>query len=179
MTRTILSTLVALLVTLASSAGLAEAQDAVVLGAPVTALEPVEPYEEPTVHRADRGLVIGGAVVLSIGWGLNTMGAALGEAGVAYNSEDGNEGWEARYALSFVPVLGPVIWGGWVLGESEHNLELALFAFGDALVQGAGLAMLIAGLVGSEEPIGEVAEGVRVLPIASGAGSGVMVDVRF
>ena len=174
MTRNTLSVLVALFVSLAGL-GHAEAQDGSSLAAEAAAAPEAE-----VVHRADRGLVIAGSVVLSLGWGLNTLGAFAGEAGLAYNDDEGADLWETRYALSLVPVVGRVIWGSWALAiDDGRNVALALFAFGDALVQGAGLAMLIAGLIGHDEPVGEIAEGVRVTPVVSSAGSGVMVDARF
>ncbi|UJR78667.1 hypothetical protein [Sandaracinus amylolyticus] len=154
--------------------------------APAAHAQSVEPYASPahaltpptptTVHHADRGLVVAGATTLSIGWGLNTIGAALGTAAMQFGD---SEDFETLYSLSLVPVAGPVIWGVSALTIDSGYWPLALIAFVDAGVQALGLGLLIAGLVGVDEPVVQVAEGVSITPIASPAFGGLMLEAHL
>lgn len=148
----------------------------------VSSLAPVPAcaQDRQSVHHADRGLVGAGATILSLAWGANTLGAFAASAVLDVGSSELGISEDGAYALSLVPVVGPILWGAMVRAPAQIDQALyAAFAYTDAAFQALGLGLLIAGLVGVDEPIGEVADGVRVLPFAGGDRAGLRLDARW
>ncbi|AKF08766.1 hypothetical protein [Sandaracinus amylolyticus] len=169
--RTLVASLVFALTLALAPAVQAQSLDA--YSSPALALTPPTPT---TVHHADRGLVIAGATTLSAAWGLNTIGAALGTAAMQFSD---SQDFEILYGLSFVPVAGPVFWGVTALTIDSSYSVLAAIAFIDAGIQALGLGMLIAGLIGVDEPVGQIAEGVTITPVASAAFGGAILEAQW
>ena len=103
----------------------------------------VLPGPQPMVHAVNKGLVIGGSITFGVSWGLALLATAV--ASDAHNCTDCGK---VSHVL-WIPVAGPVIADA--VDDSSSSFE-HVFLGGWSLVQAAGIAMFIVGLVGHDVP---------------------------
>jgi hypothetical protein len=126
--------------------------------------EPIPPGYAP-IPRADRGLLIGGAVT----FGAPALASFLvGFVGVIMATE------EADFAPFFAPVVGPFI--AVETTDAEGAIAYALVL--DGVLQGAGLGMLIASFVDHDWALGRTDLPRRGATLRVHAGGGSM-EVPF
>jgi hypothetical protein len=137
-------------------------------GTSASAFAPPPAATESAGPRRDRtwlALTVAGAAVLGVGWVTNfiaSMFAGNDGCGFAGCSPE-SQRWVPFRGVSFIPVLGPWIQFG-VLPDANNWWPIWL-AF-DGLVQAAGFAMLVYGLVTNpgDEPAAPTAPTVSLLP---------------
>jgi hypothetical protein len=107
-------------------------------------------YAEPAPQRRgpNLGLVIGGAVMLGVGWVCNLVGSLFAGVHVdLFGSGGGSDAeWAAFRYTGIVPVLGPWIQLA-VQPTSFGNDGWGTWLILDGLLQAAGFTMLIVGVV--------------------------------
>lgn len=144
------------------------AQAAATPSTSATAFAPTPAPTQPARERRDRAwlaLTIAGAAVLGVGWVTNFVASMFaGNDGCGFaGCTPESQRWVPFRGVSFIPVLGPWIQFG-VLPDANNWWPLWL-AF-DGLVQAAGFAMLIYGLVTNpgDEPADPTEPTVSLLP---------------
>ncbi len=128
----------------------------------------MEPAPQPSRGGSNRGMIIGGAVMLGVGWVLNIVGSLF--AGIHVDLFGSGSGgstseWEAFRYTGIIPVVGP-----WIqLGiEPAHGSDDAWGAWLiiDGLLQAAGLTLLIVGIATSGGDDEDTAEGEHGIELA-------------
>lgn len=101
------------------------------------------PGTPPTVHRVRRGWVTAGAIVFSVAWSFALLGSEVSGAGPCVQ-----DCLLSRDYL-WIPIAGPVIVAArrHDAGDSYNEVLLSL-----SLIETAGVAMAVFGLVGHDVP---------------------------
>ncbi len=131
------------------------------------------------VHRPKLGMVIGGIVVFAASYVANIFGAGLGS--LLFDSRRGFLRAEEAWGVSFIPVVGPIIFGFAAIDNQSGNEWQAGFAFVDAAVQLLGITIFAIGLAGEDVyqpgPAGQTT--IAVLPSISPTNLGVRMLGTF
>jgi hypothetical protein len=134
-----------------------------------------EPKPGQTVHVINNGLVISGAIIFAISWGLAVeVSINLGDNECSYCSED-----KKVANVIWIPIAGPIIAGA-VDDENDTGLSLALDAW--SIVQAAGLTMAIIGLVGRNVPTDRRKANslkVELVPVINKGRAGLLLHGSF
>jgi hypothetical protein len=137
-------------------------------GTSASAFAPPPAPTEPERPRRDRtwlALTVAGAAVLGVGWVTNfIVGIFAGNDGCGFaGCSPESQRWAPFRGVSFIPVLGP--WIQFAVLPDANNWWPIWLAF-DGLVQAAGFAMLVYGLVTNpgDEPADPATPTVSLLP---------------
>jgi len=114
--------------------------------AQATSVEPLSPTP-PTVHKVRRGLLIAGIATFQASWGLAVLTGITAFAG-CIDSDPGCTRGPDRF---MIPIAGPFIVASGHYSGVPTSWAPGLVAWG--LVEAAGAAMVIAGLVGHDVPV--------------------------
>jgi len=117
------------------------------VAAQATGVEPLSPTPPRTVHRVQRGLLIAGIVTFQASWGLAVLTGVTAFAG-CIDSDPGCTRGPDRF---MIPIAGPFIVASGHYQGVPTSWAPALVAWG--VVEAAGAAMLVAGLVGHDVPV--------------------------
>ncbi|HZS38041.1 MAG TPA: hypothetical protein VFF06_14490 [Polyangia bacterium] len=140
---------------------------------------PAAPLSAPTAgappthfeHRIQTGLVIGGALTLSVTWALTGL-LTWYFSGLYCGLSESHRGVGCdNHAWMYVPIAGP-----WVELRASSSPNTA-GAVSSGLLQAGGLVLLIAGLVGHRVQVWD--RRVQLQPYFASGGGGVTLALRF
>jgi hypothetical protein len=120
------------------------------------------------------GLIIAGAVTLGVSWLLHSGTAAIAEAVYTATEYPVRTMW-----TNYVPVLGPWLTMTTLPNDMARGASIAGLAF-SGLVQGAGLAMLIAGAASRQRvPVYAWNSRIQITPSIGPTGTGLALSGNF
>lgn len=122
--------------------------------------------------RPRYGMIAGGASMLGAAWVITAI-SALGAQATCSTTFLETSACRSTYWPLYVPVAGPFIQTAY----EPHPALKALLVF-DGLVQGAGLALIIAGAV-SRKRVPVYGDRLQITPMATLGGSGILASGRF
>lgn len=123
--------------------------------------------------RPRYGMIAGGASMLGAVWAITAISALASQAACSDTIFESGSLCRSTYWPLYVPVAGPFIQTAY----EPHPALRALLVF-DGLVQGTGLALIIAGAV-SRKRVPVYGDRLQITPMATLGGSGVMASGRF
>lgn len=120
------------------------------------------------------GMIIGGAVTLGVSWLMHSGIAAMAQAVYTETERPVREMWP-----NYIPVLGPWITMTTLPNDSVRGLSMVGLAF-SGLVQGTGLALLIAGAVSKQRvPVYAANQKIQLTPVIGPASTGLALSGNF
>ena len=128
-------------------------------------------YRITTENRMDRGLVIGGAVMLGVAWAVNILGSALSSLLISIGSGDAT----SYFCSSLIPIAGPI---AQMVLAGDMTWTIPILAVMDG-VEIAGLIMAIVGTVGSETEVRTEVGALSFHPWAGTQGAGLATTLSF
>ncbi|MBL9008648.1 MAG: hypothetical protein JNJ46_30595 [Myxococcales bacterium] len=138
---------------------------------------PVQPMPRQVLRydlKPNYGLIIGGAVTLGVSWLIHSGTAAIAEAVYTATEHPVRTMW-----TNYIPVLGPWITMTTLPNDSVRGLSMAGLAF-SGLVQGTGLALLIAGAASRQRvPVYAWNQRIQLTPSIGPSGTGLALSGNF